>query len=190
MYTWSQKQAVRYKSVGFLTYIFCWEETIVFQKHPNVRLHVITIINQSYLYHCYCKRGWNVTHPSWNLSLLPPHPHPMPTTHHLVHPLRSIPVKALVVLMAVLISTLGSSSGFCPSTDGDHAPPMAMGSPFPLRPTRNCSRRVGCWKFSRISDGSSAKEQEAWNSSSIDGLANNMTWNRQWATDKQYFHTT
>ena len=46
--------------------------------------------------------------------------------------------------IAVLIKTCGSSAGFGPSTDGDHGPPMAIGSLLPLSPTRNWMRRVGC----------------------------------------------
>ena len=67
-------------------------------------------------------------------------------TYHCVQLLRLMPVRAFVVLMAVLIRTFGSSAGLRPSRDGDHGPPMAMGSFLPFTPTRKFMRRVGWTK--------------------------------------------
>jgi hypothetical protein len=98
-------------------------------------------------------------------------------TNHCVQPLRSMPVSARVVRIAVLIKTRRSASGFGPSRDGDHGPPIAIGSLLPRRPTRNWIRRVGCWKDSRTSGGSSAREHDCLYSSSIELMESNITWN-------------
>ena len=100
---------------------------------------------------------------------------PLLSTHQCVHALRSMPVSILVVRMAVLISTRGSLPGLGPSREGDQGPPMAIGSLFPLSPTRNCINRVGCWKLSLWSDVSSAKAQDLWYRSRIVGQANSIT---------------
>ena len=99
-------------------------------------------------------------------------------TYHCVQLLRSIPVRARVVRMAVLMSTPGSSFGFGPSRDGDHGPPMAIGSDLPFSPTKNWMRRVGCWKASRTSAESSAMAHDLWNTSSRRGFDSNITYKR------------
>ena len=72
------------------------------------------------------------TRPNFNPNPDPTYTQPLPpTTHHLVHWARSMPVSARHVLMAVRISTCGSDSGFSPSMLGDQGPPMAMVSFLP-----------------------------------------------------------
>ena len=95
-------------------------------------------------------------------------------THHCVQPLRSSPVNAFVVRIAVFIRTCGLSSGSGPSSEADQAPPIAIGSFLPRTPTRNCSNRVGCWNDSELS---SARLQDFLNRSSRGGVDSNITCN-------------
>jgi len=96
-------------------------------------------------------------------------------TYHCVHLLRSIPVSALVVRIAVFTRTCWSTAGFGPSSDGDHGPPIAIGSFLPRSPTRNWRSRVGCWNESRTSSGSSASAQALWQMSSSVDVVSNIT---------------
>lgn len=99
------------------------------------------------------------------------------STYHCVHALRFIPVRAFVVLIAVLIRTLGSSIGLGPSKEGDQGPPMAIGSFFPFTPTKKLMRRVGCTKFSWTFSGSCDSEHDLWYNSSRLGQDISITWN-------------
>ena len=69
-----------------------------------------------------------------------------------MQPLRSIPVRALQVLIAVLTRVAGLVPGSGPSKDGDHEPPMAAALSLepPLTPTKNWMARVGCTKLSLL----------------------------------------
>ena len=69
-----------------------------------------------------------------------------------MQPLRSIPVRALQVLIAVLTRVAGLVPGSGPSKDGDHEPPIAAALSLepPLTPTKNWMARVGCTKLSLL----------------------------------------
>ena len=83
-----------------------------------------------------------------------------------MQPLRSIPVKALHVRMAVLTRTAGLVAGSSPSREGDQGPPMAAALSFepPRTPTKNWMARVGwtrlslLWKAEIIDTKSSRKK--------------------------------
>lgn len=97
-------------------------------------------------------------------------------TYHCVQLLRSMPVRALVVRIAVRIRTWGSSRGLVPSKEGDQGPPIAMVSFLPLSPTRKWISRVGWTNPSWTSGGSSANAQDLWYKSSRLGQDINITY--------------
>lgn len=99
------------------------------------------------------------------------------STYHCVQRVRSMPVRAFVVRIAVRIKTWGSSRGLAPSREGDQGPPMAMVSFFPLSPTKKWISLVGWTKPSCTSGGSSAKAQDLWYKSSKLGHDINITCN-------------